>query len=88
VECIELNYSPEWPMNMILSNKILLKYRRIFLFANKLEFVSWSLLKAREILNVYKNDTGLQFRKVILDIIICIIFVDIFMYKILMCAFQ
>ncbi|CAI6367853.1 unnamed protein product [Macrosiphum euphorbiae] len=64
VECIELNYSPKWPMNMILSNKILLKYRRIFLFANKLEFVSWSLFKAREILNVYKNDTGLQFRKI------------------------
>ncbi|XP_060839023.1 gamma-tubulin complex component 6-like isoform X1 [Rhopalosiphum padi] len=64
VECIELNYSPKWPMNMILSNKILLKYRRMFLFANKLEFVSWSLLKAREILNVYKNDTGLQFRKI------------------------
>uniref|UniRef100_A0A2H8TK13 Gamma-tubulin complex component n=1 Tax=Melanaphis sacchari TaxID=742174 RepID=A0A2H8TK13_9HEMI len=64
IECIELNYTPEWPMNMILSNKILLKYRRIFLFANKLEFVSWSLLKAREILNVYKNDTGLQFRKI------------------------
>lgn len=64
VECIELNYSPEWPMNMILSTKILLKYRRIFSFANKLEFVSWSLLKAREILNVYKNDTGFQFRKI------------------------
>ncbi|XP_027851276.2 gamma-tubulin complex component 6-like isoform X2 [Aphis gossypii] len=64
IECIELNYTPEWPMNMILSNKILLKYRRIFLFANKLEFVSWSLSKAREILNVYKNDTGLQFRKI------------------------
>lgn len=51
-------------MNMILPNKILLKYKRIFLFANKLEYVSWSLCKAREILNVFKNDTGLQFRKV------------------------
>lgn len=37
----------------------------MFLFANKLEYVSWSLLKARELLSVYKNDTGLQFRKVI-----------------------
>lgn len=77
IECIELNYTPEWPMNMILLNKILLKYRRIFLFANKLEFVSWSLLKARDILNVYKNDTGLQFRKVILDILLNMC-VDIF----------
>lgn len=78
IECIELNYTPEWPMNMILSNKILLKYRRIFLFANKLEFVSWSLSKAREILNVYKNDTGLQFRKVILEIMLLNMCVDIF----------
>lgn len=62
-------------MNMVLSNKILLKYRRIFLFANKLEFVSWSLLKAREILNVYKNDTGLQLKKVILDIILIYIYI-------------
>jgi hypothetical protein len=51
-------------MNMILPNKVLLKYKRIFLFANKLEYVSWSLFKARELLNVFKNDTGLQFRKV------------------------
>lgn len=65
MECVELNYEPEWPMNMILPSKILLKYRRIFMFANKLEYVSWSLSKARELLSVYKNNTGLQFRKVI-----------------------
>ncbi|XP_025414024.1 gamma-tubulin complex component 6-like isoform X2 [Sipha flava] len=57
IECLDLKYSPEWPMNMILPNKVLLKYKRIFLFANKLEYVSWSLFKARELLNVFKNDT-------------------------------
>lgn len=70
MECIELNYAPEWPMNMILSDKILLKYRRVFLFANKLEYVSWCLSKAREILSTFKNDTGEQIRKVI-HFIIC-----------------
>lgn len=55
-------------MNMILSNKILLKYKRTFLFANKLEYVSWSLFKARELINVHKNERGLQFRMVINNI--------------------
>lgn len=43
------------------------------MFANKLEYVSWSLGKARELLSVYKNDTGLQFRKVIVKIIIYVL---------------
>lgn len=72
MECVELNYTPEWPMNMLLSNKILLKYRRIFMFANKLEYVSWSLSKARELLSLFKNDVGLQLRKVFIYIYIYI----------------
>lgn len=68
MECVELNYTPEWPMNMMLSNKILLKYRRIFMFANKLEYVSWSLSKARELLSIFKNDLGIQLRKVVVYI--------------------
>lgn len=35
------------------------------MFANKLEYVSWSLTKATELLSTYKNNNGLQFRKVI-----------------------
>lgn len=61
-------------MDMILSNKILLKYKRIFMFANKLEYVLWSLREARKLLSVYKNDTGLQFRKVIVKIILCMVY--------------
>lgn len=75
MECVELNYVPQWPINMILSSKILLKYSRIFMFANKLEYVSWSLSKARELLSVYKNNNGLQFRKVYKGIVYTIIYV-------------
>lgn len=51
-------------MNMIVSDKVLLKYKRVFMFAIKLEYVSWSLCKAKEVLITYKNDYGLQLRKV------------------------
>lgn len=66
-------------MNMILPEKIVLKYRRIFMFASKLEYVSWSLFKARELLNKYKNDSGLQFRKVMVQTIL--IYAYSFIYK-------
>lgn len=65
-------------MNMILSDKVLLKYSRMFMFACKLEYVSWSLFKARELLSEYKNDTGLQLRKVILTI--TCIFIELFKF--------
>lgn len=44
------------------------------MFANKLEYVLWSLREARKLLSVYKNDTGLQFRKVIVKIILCMVY--------------
>lgn len=71
-------------MNMILSNKILLKYRRIFTFANRLEYVSWSLFKAGELLNVYKNDTGSEIRKVVICtniyLYLCVFILHLFLY--------
>lgn len=70
---------------MILSDKVLLKYRRIFMFAIKLEYVSWSLFKAREILSVHKNDTGLQFRKVIAYVLYNV-FIFIY-YRVYMCLY-
>lgn len=68
-----------WPMNMILPEKILLKYRRIFMFASKLEYVSWSLFKARELLSKYKYDSGLQLRKVMVQTIL--IYAHSYIYK-------
>ncbi|XP_050527317.1 uncharacterized protein LOC126897623 isoform X2 [Daktulosphaira vitifoliae] len=64
VESIELNYLPTWPMNILFTQKIILKYKRIFMFSNKLEYVTWCLSKAREILSLHKFNTGVQFRQI------------------------
>ncbi|XP_050430846.1 uncharacterized protein LOC126839533 isoform X2 [Adelges cooleyi] len=64
VECIELEYEPKWPKSIILTEKMIVKYKMLFLFLNKLEYVTWCLSKVREILSVHKNDVGLQFRQI------------------------